>query len=224
MADGWRRWAMAIFPFAHRPTTDGGDRRGRPLMAKFATDSRDRRGRCVLLSRPDQATDGGNVCSWRDRFTRTTGATVATDSRDRRVRRGQLTRPTATDDHWARFSEGVGDSYADRFPGDVGDRWGRCGDFSDYATDRRGRPTRPTDGGDAWGQVGRGISRGAGARHSCRWPLGGRRDGGMRQKCPHPATNKAGRDIEGAKAGMQAGCALWSSRQRAEETKSQNAA
>ena len=182
MVDGWRRWAMAIFPLAHRPTTDGGDRRGRPLMAKFATDSRDRRGRCE-----------------------------------------QLTRPTATDDHWARFSEGVGDSSADRFQGDVGDRWGRCGDLSDCATDRRGRPTRPTDGGDAWGKVGGGISRAAGAQ-PMPMAAGGQAGRGDAAKMPAPRQTMAGSDIEQAKAGMQAGCALWPSRQRAEETKSQNAA
>ena len=79
MAGGWRRWAMAIFPFAHRPTTDGDDRRGRPLMAKFATDSRDRPGRCVLLARPIGSTDRGDLG---DRFTRPTGATWAVDATD----------------------------------------------------------------------------------------------------------------------------------------------
>ena len=203
MADGWRRWAMAIFPFAHRPMTGGGDRRGRPLMAKFATDSRDRRGRCAQLARPEQATGGDDVRSWRDRLTRPAGATVATDSRDRRGRRGQLTRQTATGDHWARFSDGVGNSSADRFQGDVGDRWGRCGDLADCATGRRGRPTRPTDWGDAWGQVGGGISRAAGAQPMPMAAVGqaGRGDAA---KMPAPS-NKQSRPRHRGSQGRDAG-------------------
>ena len=38
----------------------------------------------------------------------------------------------------------------------------------------------------------------------------------MPQKCPRAATNKAGREIEGARAGMQAGSGSWLSRGRAE--------
>lgn len=117
-------------------------------------------------------------------------------------------RPTATDDHRARFFEGVGDCAADRFQGDVGDRRGRCGDFSSYATDRRGRPIDPTDGCDAWGQVGGGISRAAGAQPM---PMadGGQAGRGDAAKMPAPRQTMAARDIEQATAGMQAGSALW---------------
>ena len=206
--------------------TDGGDvgdRQGRrwglALMydTKWVTDWGDRLGR---RWRPIRATDGAGSDIPFDRFGRPTGATMATDSGDRRGRCEQLTRPTATDGHRARFSDGVGGCAAGRFQGDGGDRWGRRGGVCRFPCDRRGRPMGATDGGDHWQQAFGGVAHAAGTQPL---PMATGRRGGRGDAAKMPARRQtiAAREIEQARAGMQAGCGIWPSRGRADVTKSQ---
>ena len=140
------------------------------------------------------------MLGWCDRLTRPTGAMCAIGATDSSDRRGRPWRPL----HGFLLIPATDTS--DRRPQTTTERvfprgWGIVPqtDFkATWATDGGdvgiSPATRPTDGGDRRDRP-TGATHGgrlAGAfpaqlAHSlCRWPLGGRRGGGMPRKCPRP--------------------------------------